>query len=78
MVTIQGGSAWQIAGKLDKQKNENFSFITSTTADSPKLLKNNFISELDLTSFKFSAIKSFFQKFRRIGKVPLENSMWVN
>ena len=32
-------------------------------ADAPKLLKNNIVNELDLTSFKFTAIKWFFESF---------------
>ena len=47
------------------------------TADSSKLLKNHFVNELDLTSFKFAAIKWIFQKFRRIGKVLSENIVWT-
>ena len=47
-------------------------------ADFPKLLKNNFVNKLDLTSFKFTAIKCFFLKFRRISKATTENNKWTN
>ena len=90
---IQGGSAWRIAGKLEKHKHLNFSSTTFTTvlkiclyarcfdssvcphkffwqhfADSSKLLKNHFVNELDLTSFKFAAIKWFFKSLEELAK----------
>ena len=37
-------------------------------ADSSKLLKNHFVNELDLTSFKFSAIKWFFKSLEELAK----------
>ena len=37
-------------------------------ANSSKLLKNNFFNELDLTSFKFSAIKWFFKSLEKLAK----------
>ena len=37
-------------------------------ADSSKLLKNHFVNELDLTSFKFAAIKWFFKSLEESAK----------
>ena len=37
-------------------------------ADSSKLLKNHFVNELDLTSFKFAVIKWFFKSLEKLAK----------
>ena len=37
-------------------------------ANSSKLLENNFVNELDLTSFKFAAIKWFFKSLEELAK----------
>ena len=37
-------------------------------ANSSKLLKNHFVNELDLTSFKFSATKWFFKSLEELAK----------
>ena len=37
-------------------------------ANSSKLLKNNFVNELDLTSFKFAAIQWFFKSLEESEK----------
>ena len=90
---LPGGSARRITGKLEKNKNLNFSSTTFTTvfkiclyarhfdssvcphnifwryfSDSSKLLKNYFINELDLTSFKCAAIKWFFKSLEELAK----------